>query len=113
MRKAKPKVLVPEIEDTELAYVEPGRDPQTGRALPFWTKRRGPYRLVVERPFVTKPGFYRLEWLPGEVAGEDVEAEALALLTDPRDTINNVAVWSLYDEQFVMSYERGPNGRKP
>lgn len=65
---------------------------------------RGPYRLLVSRPFATKPGFHRSEWLPGQVDGADVEDEAQALLADPRDTINYVSVWSEREQQFVTGF---------
>ena len=74
---------------------------------PFWTRHRGPYLLRVTRPVTTKPGFFRSEPLIGKTfTGEEAESEALALLTDPRDTICNVAVWSEREEQCVMSYEK-------
>jgi hypothetical protein len=62
---------------------------------------RGPYLFCVSRPFATKPGFYRSEWLKGTVDRGDVGEEALALLTDPRDTIVNVAIWSEREQAFV------------
>jgi hypothetical protein len=64
---------------------------------------RGPYRLMVTRPFVTKPGFFRSEWLTGEIDRDDVESEARALLGDPRDTIHSVHIWSVREQQFVGS----------
>jgi hypothetical protein len=64
---------------------------------------RGPYRFVVTRPFATKPGFYRSEWLKGTVEPEDIASEALALLNDPRDTINAVFVWSVREEAYVTT----------
>ena len=35
-----------------------------------------------------------------------VESEALALLEDPRDTIDSIDVWSLSEEKFVMTYRK-------
>lgn len=64
---------------------------------------RGPYVFMVTRPFATKPGFHRSEWLKGEVDREDVGAEALALLADKRDTITLVCVWSQREQAFVTS----------
>lgn len=64
-------------------------------------RHRGPYRLCVVRPFVTKPGFYRSQWLDGAVDGGEVEDEARALLADPRDTITYVGLWSEREQQFV------------
>lgn len=63
---------------------------------------RGPFQLLVVRPW-TK-GRIKTEWLKGSVSSEDVEAEAQALLTDPRDKIILVNCWSLKDNQFVMSW---------
>ena len=61
---------------------------------------------MVQRPYVTKPGFYRTKLLPGEVDREDVEEEAQSLLTDQRDTITCVFVWSASEQQFVGSYKK-------
>lgn len=70
-----------------------------------WVSRhRGPYRLVVTRPG-KKPGHVTTEWVKGNVDVDDVESDALALLADRRDEITHVAVWSVREEQFVMSYE--------
>ena len=68
-----------------------------------FARHRGPYVLMVSRPFAAKSGFTHSEWLPGEVDAEDAEDEALALLTDPRDTISHVYIWSLREQQFVAS----------
>lgn len=68
---------------------------------------RGPYIFMVTRPFTKKVGFYRSEWLKGEVDREDVGSEALALLDDPRDTITAVYVWSEREQAFVTTI-RGP-----
>ena len=73
------------------------------------TRHRGPYSLLVIRPYATKPGFFRSEWLPGAVEADDVENEALALLTDPRDNIDRVHVWSDREDQFVFSFKREEN----
>ena len=74
---------------------------------PFWAWHRGPYILSVTRPFVSKPGFFRNEWLRGKsYDGEDAAQEALALLADTRDTIVRVNVWSESEGQFVMTYRR-------
>ena len=83
------------------------------RARPFWVRHRGPFQLVLTRPFATKPGFYRSDWLAGDVDGPDVEDEARALLEDPRDTITGVSVWSCREEQFVFGYatDAGHRGR--
>ena len=79
---------------------------------PFWTRHRGPYRLVVCRPHPLKrkadKGFSTNEWLTGEIReGEDVLAEAWSLLDDPRDTIEVVSVWSVTEQAFVGGYRKG------
>ena len=68
---------------------------------------RGPYIFMVTRPFATKPGFHRSEWLRGDVEREDVGSEALALIDDPRDSISAVYVWSQREQAFVTAI-RGP-----
>lgn len=70
------------------------------------SNHRGPYRLAVERPFKTKPGFYRTEWLPGEVDSADVEEEVTSLLTDPRDSIVSIGLYSVREGQFVTLVRR-------
>lgn len=80
---------------------------------PFWTRHRGPYRLVVNRPHTVRQkaaqGFSTTEWLAGETQGEDVLSEAWALLDDPRDMIEIVSVWSVTEQQFVGGYRRTDN----
>ncbi len=76
-----------------------------------WQERhRGPYRLMVSRPG-RKPGFYTTAWLAGEVESDDCDAEAAALLADPRDQILTVDVWSVKEGQFVQSYTN-PRGTR-
>jgi len=71
------------------------------RPRPGWLdNHRGPFKFLLARPGA-KPGFYRSQWLKGHVLRDDVEAEADALLTDPRDTILDVCVWSVTEQQFV------------
>lgn len=70
---------------------------------PFYSRHRGPFRLVVHRPD-TKAKVHRTEWVKGEMEGDDVESEALALLADPRDTITSVDVWSVSEQIFVFGY---------
>ena len=65
-------------------------------------RHRGPYRFCVSRPG-KRVGFYRSEWLAGCTDSDDVGTEAMALLSDPRDTISSVGVWSVREEQFVTS----------
>lgn len=67
---------------------------------------RGPFRLCVARPFVSKPGFIRSEWLPGVVDSAEITAEAHALLSDPRDSILTVDVWSEREQKFVHTYRK-------
>ena len=62
---------------------------------------RGPYRLVVTRPIANRPGFGIVEHLKGDVDTDDVVSEAFALLTDPRDTIEYVAVWSMVEGCYI------------
>jgi hypothetical protein len=64
---------------------------------------RGPYLFMVTRPFATKKGFHRSEWLKGEVDREDVGPEAIALIEDTRDTITFVCVYSVREQAFVTS----------
>jgi hypothetical protein len=70
---------------------------------------RGPFRFELSRPNPHKPGFQTTQWLHGSVRGSsaDVRAEALALLTDPRDTITSVGVYSETEQQYVMVYRKG------
>ena len=65
-------------------------------------RHRGPYLFCVVRPNPKKKaGFFRAEWLTGDLEREDVGPEAMALLTDPRDTIIQVAVWSERENCFI------------
>jgi hypothetical protein len=57
------------------------------KAKPFYMRHTGPYILVVWRGM-------KSEVLKARVEGEEAELEALALLTDPRDTIDSVHVWT-------------------
>lgn len=66
---------------------------------------RGPFRFCVTRPHPRKEGVFASEWLVGEIDKDDVEAEAGALLTDPRDTITSIAVWSVREESFVGTFK--------
>jgi hypothetical protein len=70
---------------------------------------RGPFTFCVTRPKENpREGTYPFayETLPGTVSGSDVEDEARALLADPRDTIVSVAVWSVSEQQHVMTYRK-------
>ncbi len=56
-------------------------------------------RFLITRPG-RKPGFTTSEWLKGSVTKADAADEALALLTDPRDTITAVYFWNDRHNQF-------------
>ena len=75
-------------------------------ALPWLDAHRGPFLFCIDRPNEKKPGFHTSEWLAGEVERAEVEEQAQALLTDPRDTIAGVSVWSLKDECFVGGFRK-------
>lgn len=66
-----------------------------------------PYRFCLTRPKVggkhkgDTPRFCT-EWLTGLVTEkESVGPEAIALLTDPRDTVCSVGIWSEREQQFL------------
>jgi len=46
------------------------------------------------------------EWIPGFVERDDADAEARALLADPRDTITGVYLWSNRHNQFVDKWRK-------
>lgn len=62
-------------------------------------RHHGPYLFMVYRTDYTKLG--TTEVLPGYVDTGDVGEEAFALITDPRDDIEYVCVWSVPEEMFV------------
>jgi len=68
-------------------------------------RHRGPYTFCITRSVEKAKHWatprYASEWLKSDVASEDVGDEAMALLSDPRDTICHVAVWSQKENQFV------------
>lgn len=74
--------------------------------MSFLDNHRGPFRFCITRPHKTKPGFHTTEWLKGDVDRDDVSSEATALLTDPRDTITSVGVWSEREQQFAGSFKQ-------
>jgi hypothetical protein len=78
-------------------------------AEPFWARHRGPFTLCISRPSAKKgkTGFYTTEWLQGSSEGPDAQDEAYALLTDPRDTITVVSVWSEREQSYSMNYRKG------
>jgi hypothetical protein len=69
------------------------------------SRHRGPFLFCICRPVEKAKNWvgdrYASEWLKSEVQSEDVGAEAMSLLTDPRDTICHVAVWSQKENQFI------------
>ncbi len=66
------------------------------------SRHRGPYIFMIIRAASSKKSpRFTSEWLKGEVESDDVGPEALALLTDPRDTIDHIAVYSDREQQFV------------
>ena len=78
-------------------------------AEPFWMRHTGPFKLCVGRPHKNqkrKPNTFCSEWLQGSDDGPECQEAAYALLTDPRDTINTVSVWSEREESFSMNYRR-------
>lgn len=71
--------------------------------LGFLERHRGPFRLHLTRdrgPKVMAKNRFTSEWAKGEVAKDDAEDEARALLDDPRDNITSVHFWSVKEEQF-------------
>ncbi len=74
----------------------------------FLSGHRGPYRLLLGRPHPkagkAAAGFSTSEWAQGLTEGPDVAEEAQSLLTDPRDTVDMVHVWSEREECFVGGY---------
>ena len=74
--------------------------------MPWRTRHRGPYRFHVARSHPKKAGLRQSEWLTGVVDADDVPADARALLSDPRDTILVVHVWSQREGQYVMTFRK-------
>ena len=74
--------------------------------MPWRDRYSGSCRLYVCRPAPKRKTPSTSEWLPGRVPLDEVESEALALLEDPRDTIDSIDVWSLSEEKFVMTYRK-------
>lgn len=69
-------------------------------------RHRGPFFLMVVRPNPKKSDRFVSEWLKGQSNKDDVESDVMGLLTDPRDTIVSVAVWSDAENQFVGTYNK-------
>lgn len=74
--------------------------------LGWLNAHRGPFLLCIVRPG-SKAGFFRSEWLAGEVSRGDVEDECLSLLTDPRDTISSIQVWSVSEQTMCGTIKEG------
>jgi hypothetical protein len=74
----------------------------------FWGRHRGPFQLQVLRTTAsTKAKFAQASAaLPGRTDGPDALSEARALLTDPRDTIVSVSIWSVPESQHVMTINK-------
>lgn len=74
----------------------------------FYTRHKGPYQLQVCRLAPTKkhPDAVAVETLHGTFDGEDCAPMAQCLLTDPRDSVTGVYVWSVPEAQHVMTYNR-------
>jgi hypothetical protein len=70
---------------------------------PWLRNHRGPFTFCVNR-HAKKKGHFASEWLKGEVEREDMDSEALALLTDSRDGITYIGVWSESEQSFVGGY---------
>lgn len=72
-------------------------------------RHKGPFTLMVTRPARAKaknPFIFTTEWLKGTSHAEDIEDEAIALLTDPADTITSVGIWSIPEGHFVGTYNK-------
>jgi hypothetical protein len=63
--------------------------------------------LLIGRPHKKKACFFSSEWLQGSDDGPGTQDSAYALLTDPRDTINTISVWSEREQSFAMNYRKG------
>lgn len=72
----------------------------------FTSRHRGPYQFQVLRPKPTRKYPYTCLTLPGVSNADEVDAEARALLADPRDTIIAVYVWSVREQQHVFTYTK-------
>lgn len=73
-------------------------------------RHRGPFKLQVVRPRpITKTlrAGCTVTTLQGTVTKDDVTDEAHSLLTDPRDTIEAVYVWSVPEQQHILTYRKG------
>jgi hypothetical protein len=64
-------------------------------------RHRGPFQFQVTRLAPTTPCGVTVALLDGETSRDDVMARARTLLTDPRDTIVSVSVWSCTEQQHI------------
>lgn len=62
--------------------------------------------FYITRPHAKKRGHVTGEWLPGNVDTAEAAEEAEALLSDPRDTISGVYLWSDRHSCFVNKWRR-------
>lgn len=69
-------------------------------------RHRGPFVLRVLRHTPRRKYPFQSQLLPGTVARWDVKEEAHALLTDPRDTIESVTVYSEPEQKHITTYRR-------
>jgi hypothetical protein len=67
---------------------------------------RGPYVFGVIRETPTRKLKWHYDLLPGNVEVDDIRDEARALLSDPRDTITSVIVFSVHEQRHVTTYKR-------
>jgi hypothetical protein len=72
----------------------------------IFARHKGPYTLIVYYPTRRKRSGYlegiQPKKLIPRIEGEEVEEMACMLLTDPRDLVESVYVYSESEEQFVM-----------
>lgn len=67
-------------------------------------RHRGPFTLIGWRPPTTKKGKVDERTVVAKaVSRDEVEELARMALTDPRDTLTSVHVWSDREEQFVTA----------
>jgi hypothetical protein len=74
-------------------------------AAPFYTRHDGPYRLQVTRR--DGQGHTTTAVLPVEYSGPDAESSSFDLIQNQTETVISVSVWSLSEQQHVMTYRAG------
>jgi hypothetical protein len=79
----------------------------------FLDRHHGPYSLSVTRQDTRQAigKQYTCQHLPGASEKDDVEAEAWALIDDPKDTIVHVHVWSEPEQCYVGGYRKSDTRR--